>query len=146
MCLAIYAKKCGISRETLEADAFSLVELLDRRSETEQNRFTRQDTLAALEMYNDSYIRFPINSISSLTSIPIEKNKRNYRKQQLHLEIARATKKIMVAAGESENKGGRKPKGELVSSWQQQHPNGKKADCIRDTGLSDKTVYKYWVE
>jgi hypothetical protein len=146
MCLAIYAKKCGIDRETLEADAFSLVELLDQKSESEQNRFTRQDTLAALEMYNDCYIRFPINSISSLTDIPIEKNKRNYRKQQLHLEIARATKKIMVAAGESENKGGRSSKKDVVLSWQQQHPNGRKADCIRETGLSDKTVYKYWVE
>ena len=144
MCLAIYAKKCGVSKDELEAAAFDLVDFLDSKSETKENRFTRADVLAALEMYNDNYIRFPINSISSLTSIPIEKNKRNYRKQELHLKIARATKQIMVAAGESENKGGRKPKGDIVKEWKRKNPNGKKVDCMRDTGLSDKTVYKYW--
>jgi hypothetical protein len=50
----------------------------------------------------------------------------------------------MVAAGESENKGGRKPKGDIVKEWKRKNPNGKKVDCMRDTGLSDKTVYKYW--
>lgn len=144
MCLAIYAKKCGVSKEELEAAAFDLVDFLDSKSESQENRFTRADVLAALEMYNDNYIRFPINSISSLTSIPIEKNKRNYRKQELHLQIARATKQIMVAAGESQNKGGRKPKGDIVKEWKRKNPNGKKVDCMRDTGLSDKTVYKYW--
>lgn len=143
MCLAIYAKKCGIDREELEAAAFDLVSFLDDMSETKENRFTRQDVLAALEMFNDNYIRFPINSISSLTAIPIEKNKRNYRKQEQHLKIARATKQILIDDGENV-KGGRKPKENIVKEWQRQNPRGKKAECIKQTGLSKPTVYKYW--
>lgn len=50
--------------------------------------------------------------------------------------------------GEWRNKEGR-PKGssqqkKLVEKWQKSHPDGKKADCIRDTGLSKPTVYKWW--
>ena len=143
MCLSIYAKKCGMSREELEAAAFDLVDFLDSKSETQENRFTRADVLAALEAYNDNYITFPIDNISSLTSIPIEKNKRNYRKQEVHLKIARATKEILIADGENV-KGGRKSKESIVKQWQQENPKGKKADCIRETGLSKPTVYKYW--
>lgn len=143
MCLAIYAKKSGISREDLEAAAFELVDFLDSKSESEQNRFTRADVLAALEMYNDNYIRFPIDSISSLTDIEIEKNKRNFRKQQLHLAIARSTKDILWKAGEI--KLGRKPKKEIIEAWQKENPKGTKTECIKDTGLSKPTVYKYWV-
>ena len=143
MCLAIYAKKSGMSKEELEAAAFDLVDFLDSKSETAENRFTRADVLAALEMYNDNYIRFPIHSISSLTDIVIEKNKRNFRKQKVHLQIARATKKILIEDGENV-KGGRQPKGNIVEEWQAANPNGKKADCIKETGLSKPTVYKYW--
>ena len=120
-----------------------LVDFLDSKSETQENRFTRADVLAALEAYNDNYITFPIDNISSLTSIPIEKNKRNYRKQEVHLKIARATKEILIADGENV-KGGRKSKESIVKQWQQENPKGKKADCIRETGLSKPTVYKYW--
>jgi hypothetical protein len=143
MCLAAYAKKCGISKEELEKAAFDMVYLLDSRTETDDNNFTRQDILAALEMYNDSYITFPIDTISKLTDIKIEKNKRNYRKQKVHLQIARATKEILAADG-ANVKGGRKSKENIVIEWQKQNPNGSKADCIRATGLSKPTVYKYY--
>ena len=145
MCLAIYAKKCGIGREELEKTAFELVEFLDSKSESPDNRFTRQDILAALEMFNDNYIRFPIKSISSLTDIPIEKNKRNFRKQESHLKIARYTKQIMLEEGKNV-KGGTPLKDYIVMEWQQLHPNGTKSECARDTGLSRTTIRKYWVE
>lgn len=35
-------------------------------------------------------------------------------------------------------------KSKIVEEWQRQHPDGKKADCIRETGLSKPTVYKWW--
>ena len=95
-------------------------------------------------MYNDSYIRFPINSISGLTSIEIEKNKRNYRKQDIHLQIARSIKEIYIKSGNAAAAGGRKPKGEIIKEWQRQHPNGTKTECISETKLSKSTVYKYW--
>lgn len=48
------------------------------------------------------------------------------------------------------NKEGR-PKGSskqrlIVEEWQQKHPDGRKADCIRETGLSKPTVYRWWKE
>lgn len=143
MCLAIYAKKCGISREELEKDAFSMVQQLDKLTSCEENHFTRSDVLSALEMYNDNYITFPIESISSLTNVRIERNKRNGRKQATHLKIARFTLETM---NEDNGKAlqGRKDKQQIVAEWRASHSNGKKAECIRETGLSKPTVYKWW--
>ena len=31
-----------------------------------------------------------------------------------------------------------------VQEWRQQHPEGRKADCHRDTGLDPKTIRKWW--
>lgn len=147
MCLAIYAKKCGIPEEELEADAFGMVDRLDLLTSNEDNHFTREDVLAALELYNDNYITFPIDTISKLTEIRIEKNKRNGLKQKQHLYLARRRKEDMKAI-ELPMKApeGRPTAQAKVSKWQQEHPNGRKADCIRDTGLSKKTVYKWWSE
>ena len=48
-----------------------------------------------------------------------------------------------VEMGECTN-GGRPEKAEIVADWCRKNPNGTKADCIRETGLSKKTVYKWW--
>lgn len=143
MALAIYAKKAGIDREELEQVAFELVKPFDKLTQDITNRFTREDVLAALEMYNDNYITFPIDSIVNLTDIPIEKNKRNYRRQELHLKIARANKEILKAEGEMKPEG-RPTKAAAVKEWRRQHPDGSKAECVRDTGISKPTVYKHW--
>lgn len=143
MVLAIYAKKAGIDRDELERTAFKLVEPFDKLTEDEINRFTRQDVLSALEMFNDNYITFPIDSIVNLTDIQIEKNKRNHRRQTLHLKLARANKAILKEAGEMKQEG-RPTKAAAVKEWRQQNPNGSKADCIKETGISKPTVYKHW--
>ena len=39
---------------------------------------------------------------------------------------------------------GRPTKEIEVQQWRYEHPTGSKADCIRDTGISKPTVYKYW--
>lgn len=144
MVLSIYAKKCGIPKEELEAYAFSVVKSLDKMTTNENNHFTRADVLSALEMYNDNYITFPIDSIVALTDIPIEKNKRNFRKQETHLKIARFTKQVLIADGVDSATGGRPSKENIVRSWQNRNPSGTKAECIRETGLSKPTVYKHW--
>ena len=145
MCLAIYAKKCGVTREELEKDAYSLLERMEELTKDANNHFTREDIFAALELYNDNYITFPIDTITQLTALPIEKNKRNGRKREVHLEIIRSNKAILKKAGVLE-KDGRPTKESEVIQWQQLNPDGKKADCIRQTGISKKTVYKYWRE
>lgn len=140
MTLATYAKKCGISRSELEADAYGLIPLLSSRGDA----FTEDDVLHALEAYTDSYITYPIDTIVTRTGIKIEKNKRNGRKQAQHLQFARGIRQIRLQLGEDASGGGRPSKQEIVQQWRQQHPEGRKADCIRDTGLSKPTVYRWW--
>ena len=142
MCLAVYAKKSGVDREELEEVAFDLVEHLEQLTTEEDNHFTRADVLAALEMYNDNYIRFPIDSITKLTQIPIEKNKRNGRKQEEHLKRARALLAVDYPNGEWRYKPPTKE--QEIIEWQQLNPNGTKSMCIKETGISKPTVYKYW--
>ena len=107
--------------------------------------------MAALEMFNDNYITFPIDSISALTAIHIEKNKRNHRKQPLHLKIARNTKAILKEAGELKSDG--RPKGsknknqknkDVVQQWKLDNPHKSAKECIAATGISSATVYRYW--
>lgn len=39
---------------------------------------------------------------------------------------------------------GRRSAEKTVCLWRQQHPEGRKADCHRDTGLDPKTIRKWW--
>ena len=39
---------------------------------------------------------------------------------------------------------GRKSKRDQVQAWRLDHPDGSKADCVRDTGISKPTVIKHW--
>lgn len=142
--LAVYAKKSGVDREQLEHDAFSLLDKMDELTVDENNKFTREDIFSALELYNDNYITFPIDTISQLTNIHIEKNKRNGRTQEIHLERARAVQAIDYPNGEWRNKKGRPTKEKIVTEWRQSHPGAKPKDCITDTGISKNTVYRYW--
>ena len=76
----------------------------------------------------------------------LDEDKRNWRKQEQHLRLARGQLAILRDMGEI--KQGR-PVGSgtaqnQVSEWRQQHPEGRKADCHRDTGLDPKTIRKWW--
>ena len=139
MTLATYAVKCCIKREELEQDALDLIPLLNAKG-TEP--FTEDDVIHALEAYNDNYATYPIDTIVKRTGLPIEKNKRNGRTQEKHLMGARAIRDINNPNWRDGN--GRKQKKEIVQKWRLEHPDGKKADCIRDTGLTKPAVYKWW--
>lgn len=154
MMLAIYARKCSmydekhnpnpVTREELERDAFGLIEHMEQMTNDESNHFTTGDVLDALEAYNEKWITYPRNSVENRSGIRIDANKRNGRKQIDHLKRARAVQAVDYPSGEWREGNGRKPKEEIVREWVRTHPGGKKADCIRDTGLSKPTVYKWW--
>ena len=143
MTLATYAKKCGVPKDVLEADAYGLIPLMNTRGD----KFTEDDVLHALEAFSDSYITYPIDTIVTRTGIKIEKNKRNGRKQATHLKIARSTLAIMNEEQEKALQG--RPKGsgtaeKKVQDWRKQHPDGTKKQCKDDTGLSYPTIRKWW--
>ena len=39
---------------------------------------------------------------------------------------------------------GRPAKTDIVQQWRLEHPDGRKADCHRDTGIDPKTIRKWW--
>ena len=142
MTLAIYAKKCGISEDELRWDAFSLLKPYDDMSVEDINRFTKDDVVCALEMFNEDYVTFPRDDIAKLSGLTMPVNKRNWRKQEQHLKIARATRDIIHDNWREGN--GRPSVQNRVYEWRQKHPEGRKADCHRDTGLDPKTIRKWW--
>lgn len=146
MCLAIYGVKSGISKAQVEKDALELMPFLNGMSDTEP--FTKNDIKSALECFDERYITFPIEDISKISGIAIEKNKRNGRKQELHLRGARAIQDINDPDGEWRNKEGRPDgsgtKQSIIEEWKKSHPDGTKADCNRDTKIDPKTIRKWW--
>ena len=144
MCLAIYAVKSGISWEELRSDVEKLIPVLSAIYPPEP--FTRADADSALECYDERYVTFPIEDISRLSAIPIQKNKRNGRPQKVHLMMTRSIQQIGDQVNETNwrDGNGRKSKRDEVRKWRQSHPDGRKVDCIRETGLGKTTVYKYW--
>ena len=106
--------------------------------------------VCALEMFNEDYVTFPRDDIAKLSGLTMPVNKRNWRKQPVHLQGARAIQEINDKAnGTNWREGNGRPKGSgtaqaRVYEWRQQHPEGRKADCHRETGLDPKTVRKWW--
>ena len=143
MTLAIYAKKCGIDEDELRRDAFALLQPYE-----DINRFTKDDVVCALEMFNEDYVTFPRDDIAKLSGLTMPINKRNWRKQAEHVKMMNLIRDEINGNKNWRNKEGR-PKGSgtaqlRVYEWRQQHPEGRKADCHRETGLDPKTIRKWW--
>lgn len=144
MCLAIYACKCDVSKQQLKQDMNQLFKLL---AEVEhENPFTQDDVKSAMEAYDKAYYCFTIDDIEKLSGVRIERNKRNGRKQAVHLMGARALQQIndQVNGTNWRDGNGRPDKAQQVYNYRLEHPSAKKADCIRETGLAKMTVYKWW--
>ena len=144
MCLCVYAIKCNVDEEELRSDIKELMPFLNDLNPTEP--FTQDDVESALECFEERYRTFPRDDISKLSGIFIKENKRNFRKQEMHLKIVNSTRKFRRdELGEDEYKNNGRPSVEkIVREYRVKYPDAKKADCIRDTGLSKPTVYKWW--
>lgn len=144
MCLVIYACKCDVPREKLKDDMYAAYEELKKVEH--DNPLTEEDIRSALETYDKEYYNFTIADIEKLTDIRIERNKRNYQKQKDHLEEARAIRDIrMKRQNKDWRDGNGRPSAEnTVVEYIREHPEARKCDVIRGTGLDKKTVYKYY--
>ena len=141
MAMVIYGVKCNVPAEQIKRDAEELKPFLT--SINKKAPFTDDDIMSAMDCLDDRYATFPIKDIEKLTCIPIPRNKRNGRKQAVHIKYMNNQRKFKVELGECTN-GGRPSKKKMVEDWQAVHPDGRKADCIRETGLSKPTVYRWW--
>ena len=142
MCLAIYGVKSGISFEEVQQDAYDLIPYLNGLSSDDP--FTEQDCDSALECYDEKYITFPIKDISKITSIDIKPNKRNGRKQADHVRLMNFIRDEINNNKDWRDGNGRPSAEQMVREYRTAHPEARKADCIRATGLSKPTVYKWW--
>lgn len=155
MTLAIYARKCGqydekhnpqpVTREELEQDCFSLVDQFDAMTDNEKNHFDTDDVIDALEAYDDRWISFPRSAVEYRSGITIPPNRRNGRSQADHIKLMNLIRDE-INHNTTWNKigNGRKSKREQVQLWRAAHPDGGKADCIKETGISRATVYRHW--
>lgn len=149
MCMAIYACKCDVPKRQLVQDMNAI---FDRIAGIEHvNPLTKEDMKSALEAYDKEYYDTSISEIEYWTDVRIERNKRNGRKRDVHIKTVNAMRKFRRdELGEDEYRDNGRPKGsgtaeQIVREWQEVYPDGKKAECIRDTGLSKPTVYKWWI-
>lgn len=150
--LMTYGVKCDIDKEKVLSDALSLVPWLNSLTKTPDNEFTVQDVYDAYTYFNDCYATYSIRAIEARTKIKIERNKRNGRKQALHLRIARANRDIICeergkanwreGAGRPKNSGTARKK---VAAYRANHPEATVTEIARALKISRPTVYR-WLE
>lgn len=152
MALCSYGLKCGISEQKIRRDAYSFLDHLESLTEDEDNHFSRADVKDALRALKEDRKRLATIAsrewIEKQTKVTIPANKR--RKKPLKRDdgtafrAARAVQDIGDPDGEWRNKNGRPTVEQTVREWRELHPDGRKIDCERDTGLSRHTVLKWW--
>ena len=137
----IYASKCNVPYSQLVEDLKQVYERL-RHVDHGGDELTERDMRSALKAYKRDYYNIRLDDIEKMTDLRIPRNKRNGRTQEKHLAGARAIRDINNENWRDGN--GRHDKADEVLLWRLHHPEGKKAACIRDLGLSKPTVYKWW--
>lgn len=151
--LCSLAVQCNIEPEQVEADCRRIAEHFERLTNSEDNHFTEYDVLCALKTYHtasEQAYRRKIEYIAKKTGIPLTPNKRNGRKQIVHLMGARALQQINDQVnGTNWREGNGRPKesgtkAQQVFDYRVAHPDAKKIDCERETKLSRHTVLKWW--
>lgn len=146
-------------RERLERDLLRLVAHYNKIGK----RMRPKEAAKALRAYNPEADRCRSETLEEWFGWEFRRDakKRREERKEKHpdapvlsraeiLEDARLIRDIrMRRLGRKWDDGnGRKPgsgsKEQEVRSWRIQNPNGKPADCIRETGISKNTVYKWW--
>lgn len=147
LCCAVYASKCGVPYEELREDMKAVFKRLSKVKYS-KGPLEEKDMKSALKAYKRDFYNFTLDDIEKLTGFRIKRNKRNGRTQATHIKIMSSTRDILHPNGEWRNKDGR-PKGSgtkqfTIFRWRQGHPDGRKIDCERETGLSRPTIIKWW--
>lgn len=142
-CLAVYAHKCDIPYKKLEKDMFKAFEII--KEIPHDNPLTEKDIYSALEGYHMNLHNMKIEDFEKLSAIRFERNKRNYRPQELHLKLARG--QLAILREVSEVKEGRPvgsgTKEQLVRDYITENPGLTVTEIAMELGISRTTVYKY---
>lgn len=145
--LCSLAVQCEIPPEQVYADCQKIKEKFETMTDSEDNHFTEHDVFCALQTYEmrpETAYRRKLEYISKKTGIPLQRTKRNGRKQKDHVQRMNILRDFDYPDGSWINRDGAPTKQQIVVEWRKLHPDGRKVDCIRDTGLAKSTVYKWW--
>lgn len=146
--LAIVAYKAGISEERFEHDLYMLSTLWQERIWKGADPFNADNIEAIMRLYRNGerYVKTSRKTLEEYFGWKWDgqNRRKNGRSQEEHLKRARAIQTVDYPNGSWRNKSGAPTAQDKVQEWRRMHPKGKKADCIRDTGLSKPTVYKWW--
>ena len=154
MALCAYGLKCGIPDAQIKKDAYSFLDHLESLTDDENNHFTREDVKDALKALKADHkllstmaSREWIEKQTKVQIPPSHREKGKRLKQKEHLELARFSRDIRQRMNGTKwtDNNGRPDKAAIVKQWRLENPEGRKVDCIRDTGLDKKTVYKWWM-
>lgn len=100
-------------------------------------------------MFWHLYVENQLYETTAIEFCGSRKTFEKYRKkgmQQLidFYESGESTAVLMCRSREECQIGKQTNKGRVVREWQEKHPDGKKADCIRETGFNKDTVSRWW--
>lgn len=148
LALVSFATKCGISKDEVKKDLYSLQKTFEKKTFEEDNHFLKEDIEDALEFYGKPLAyKFKREYISRQTGIKIKPNKRNGLKQKDHLKIARFTKEIKRKSLNIKGYNSNPYKTETIELIKSYVESGKYKSIIeisKETGLNRKTVTKYY--
>jgi len=137
------AKKSGVAYSEVYKQAEKLVEILDERTEPGQEHFNKKDLNCASRFFHERSFRLSNDYIYQKTGYRADGSiKRNGRSRAEHMRYMSECRKAASYEHVGRPKGTGKQK--IIWEWRRNHPEGSKADCIRETGLSKPTVYKWW--
>lgn len=146
--LAIVAYKCRIPEEQFEQDIQWLSTLWQEKIWHEGDPFNEDNVDAIMRLFRNG-ARYEKTSRARLEELfgwkwTGQKRRINGRSQIEHLKRARALQTVDYPNGSWRNTKGAPTAQERVRQFRAENPTAKKADCIRATGLSKPTVYKWW--
>ena len=160
--LAQYGAKCDIPFDEVKQDCIDIGEVFKEVGNVPLEDWEIEKAYSSY--YDYRAFESTIDFITSKAHVYIEKNKRNGNSQYNHLQAdvlynkttgrptgnmcktnRELTLKFMRENGQIT---GRPPESgsakNIVLEWREANPDGRKVDCINDTGLTKPTVYKWW--
>lgn len=147
MALTVIGYKCNIPFEEVKKDIDEIIIKWQMRPKSFEVRFHEEYRDRINNMYSEKFKKVRKVQLEEWLGFKMtSSSKRNGRPQKLHLQGARAIQKINDEFNGTNwrDGNGRKSKKAIVQQWREEHPDGRKADCVRDTKLTKPTVYKWW--
>ncbi|MBQ2106836.1 MAG: hypothetical protein II253_07970 [Lachnospiraceae bacterium] len=145
--LAIIAYKEKVSRETFFADIDALSANWETR-DWKGDDFNTRNLEAIARLYDNAaqYANTSSETLEEWLGYEFKRigAKRNGRKREDHIKFMNLIRDELNGNKNWRNKNGAPTKQQIVLEWRELHPDGRKIDCIRETGLSKPTVYKWW--